>query len=171
MNCISAAETGFSTKRCTSDEQTPRPPSPAHHETFRPLHKYDSFAIPSTLRCKRVWSSNLSTQLRRTQSLNTVSNDACGCCGPQAIARLGTNLTSDDCTPHNVRKDTKPAPKPYMSMGSTAIPGGSAISSRGQTSFFAMAVVKLFALDKGCKWPKKRHFIDADIRPHFILCL
>ena len=25
-----------------------------------------------------------------------VSNDACGCGGPQAIARFGTNLTSDD---------------------------------------------------------------------------
>ena len=49
-----------------------------------------------------------------------------------------------------------------MSMGSTAILGGSAISSRGQTSFFAMAVVKCFAFDKGCKWPKQRHFIDAE---------
>ena len=73
MDCISAAETGFYTKRYTSDEQTPRPPSPAHHKTFRPLYKYDSFAIPLTLRCRRVWSSNLSTQLRRTQSLNTES--------------------------------------------------------------------------------------------------
>ena len=58
-----------------------------------------------------------------------------------------------------------------MSMGSTAIPGGSAISSRGQTSFFAMAVLKYFAFDRGCKWPKQRHFIDADIRPHFIFCV
>ena len=24
-----------------------------------------------------------------------------------------------------------------------------------------MAVVKCFAFDKGCKWPKQRHFIDA----------
>ena len=75
-----------------------------------------------------------------------------------------------DRKPHSVRKDTKPASKPCMSMGSTAIPGGSAISSRGQTSFFAIAVVKCFAFDKGCKWPKQRHFIDADIRPRFILC-
>ena len=51
-------------------------------------------------------------------------------------------------------------------MGSTAIPGGSAISSRGQTSFFAMAVKECFAFEKGCKWPKQRHFIDADILPH-----
>ena len=73
MNCISAAETGFCTERGTSDEQTPRPPSPAHHKTFRPLYKYKSFAILLTLRCRRVWSSNLSTQLRRTQGLNTES--------------------------------------------------------------------------------------------------
>ena len=96
-----------------------------------------------------------------------VSNDACDCSGPQAIARFGANLTSDDCTPHSVRKDIKPSSKPYMSMGSTAIPGGSAISSCGQTSFFAMAVKERFDFDKGCKWPKQRHFIDADIRPHF----
>ena len=56
-------------------------------------------------------------------------------------------------------------------MGSTAIPGGSAISSRGQTSFFAMAVKEYFAFEKRCKWPKQRHFIDADIRPHFIVSL
>ena len=53
----------------------------------------------------------------------------------------------------------------------TAIPGGSAISSRGQTSFFAMAVKEYFAFEKSCKWPKQRHFVDADIRPHFILRL
>ena len=32
-----------------------------------------------------------------------------------------------------------------------------------------MAVKEYFALEKSCKWPKQRHFIDADIRPHFIV--
>ena len=101
MNCISAAETGFCTKRCTSDEQTPRPPSPAHHETFRPLHKYDSFAIPSTLRCRRVWSSNLSTQLRRTQSLNTESLTM-----PAAVADPKPSLDSEQISPATIAHHT-----------------------------------------------------------------
>ena len=173
VNCISAAETGFCTKRCTSDEQTPRPPSPAHHKTFRPLHKHNSFAITLTLRCRRVWSSNLSTQLRRTQSLNTESLTM-----PAAVADSKPSLDSEQISPATIAHHTVYEKTPnlhqshiYMSMGSTVIPGGSAISSRGQTSFFAMTVVECFAFDKGCKWPKQRHFIDADIRPHFILCL
>ena len=36
-------------------------------------------------------------------------------------------------------------------MGSTAIPGGSAISSRGQTSSFAMAVKECFTFDTSWK--------------------
>ena len=70
MNCISATETGFCTKWCTSNEQTPRPPSSAHHEPFRPSHRCSSFTIPLTIRCRIIWS-NFSTQLRRTQGLNT----------------------------------------------------------------------------------------------------
>ena len=38
-----------------------------------------------------------------------------------------------------------------MSMGSTAIPGGSAISSRGQTSYFALGVSGFFAFDTSLK--------------------
>ena len=101
MNFISAAETGFCTKRCTSDEQTPRPPSPAHHETFRPLHKYDSFAIPLTLRCRRVWSSNLSTQLRRTQSLNTESLTM-----PAAVVDPKPSLDSEQISPATIAHHT-----------------------------------------------------------------
>ena len=97
MNCISAAETGFCTKRCTSDEQTPRPPSPAHHKTFRPLHKYKSFAIPLTLRCRRVWSSNLSTQLRRTQGLNTESLTM-----PATVADPNRSLDSEQISPATI---------------------------------------------------------------------
>ena len=101
MNCISAAETGFCTKRCTSDEQTPRPPSPAHHKTFRPLHKYKSFAIPLTLRCRRVWSSNLSTQLRRTQSLNTESLTM-----PATVADPNRSLDSEQISPATIAHHT-----------------------------------------------------------------
>ena len=101
MNCISAAETGFCTKRCTSDEQTPRPPSPAHHKTFRPLHKYKSFAIPLTLRCRRVWSSNLSTQLRRTQGLNTESLTM-----PATVADPNRSLDSEHISPATIAHHT-----------------------------------------------------------------
>ena len=102
MNCISAAEIGFCTKRCTSDEQTPRPPSPAHHKTFRPLHKYKSFAIPLTLRCRRVWSSNLSTQLRRTQGLNTESLTM-----PATVADPNRSLDSEQISPATIAHHTE----------------------------------------------------------------
>ena len=97
MNYISAAETGFCTKWCTSDEQTPRPPSPAHHRTFRPLHRCNSFAIPLTLICRRVWSSNLSTQLRRTQGLNTESLTM-----PAAVADPKRSLDSEQISPATI---------------------------------------------------------------------
>ena len=66
----------------------------------------------------------------------------------------GIHLKVDDCTPRSLRKGTKPSAKSYMSITSTAAPGRSAISSSGQTSFFAMDVKECFAFDKGCKWPK-----------------
>ena len=172
MNCISAAETGFCTKRCTSDEQTPRPPSPAHHKTFRPLHKYKLFAIPLTLICRRVWSSNLSTQLRRTQGLSTESLTM-----PATVADPNRSLDSEQISPatiahHTVYENIPNLHQSHMCQwGAQPYPGGSAISSRGQTSIFAMAVKEYFAFEKSCKWPKQRNFIDADIRPHFIVCL
>ena len=71
------------------------------------------------------------TVYEKTPNLHQSHTCQCSsCCGPQAIARFGANLTSDDCTPHSVRKDTKPSSKPYMSMGSTAIPDGSAMVCR-----------------------------------------
>ena len=101
MNCISAAETGFCTKWCTSDEQTPRPLSPAHHKTFWPSHRCNSFAIPLTLRCRRVWSSNLSTQLRRTQGLNTEFLTM-----PAAVADLKRSLDSEQISPETIAHHT-----------------------------------------------------------------
>ena len=97
---------------------------------------------------------------------------------PAAVADPKQSLDSEQISPATIAHHTVYEKIPnlhqshmYVSMGSTAIPGGSAISSRGQTSFFAMAVKEYFAFEKSYKWPKQRHFIDADIRPHFILCL
>ena len=106
MNCISAAETGFCTKWCTSDEQTPRPPSSAHHKPFRPSHRCSSFTIPLTIRCRRVWPSNLSTQLSRTQGLNTESLTV-----PAAVADPKRSLDSEQISPatfahHTVYENT-----------------------------------------------------------------
>ena len=53
--------------------QIPRPPSSTHHLKFRLRRTGNSFTIPLSIRCRRVRSSNLSTQLRRTQGLNTES--------------------------------------------------------------------------------------------------
>ena len=97
MNCISAAETGFCTKWCTSDEQTSRPSSSAHHKPFRPSHRCSSFTIPLTIRCRRVWSSNLSTQLRRTQGLNTESLTV-----PAAVADPKRSLDLEQITPATI---------------------------------------------------------------------
>ena len=123
MNCIGAAETGFCTKWCTSDEQTPRPPSSTHH--FRFWRTGNSFTMPLSIKYTRV----------------QVSYGACDCSGPQAVARFGANLTSDKCTPQSVRNDTKPSAKPCrLSMGRTAVSGGSVISSRGRVQIRARQI-------------------------------
>ena len=101
MNCISAAGTGFCTKWCTSDEQTPRPPSLAHQKRFRPSHRCISFAIPLALRCRRVWLSNLSTQLRRTQGLNTEPLTM-----PAAVADPKRSLDSEQVSPATIAHHT-----------------------------------------------------------------
>ena len=101
VNCISAAETGFCTKWCTSDEQTPRPPSSAHHKSFRPSHRCSSFTIPLTIICRRVWSSNLSTQLRRTQGLNTESLTV-----PAAVADPKRSLDLEQISPATITHHT-----------------------------------------------------------------
>ena len=46
---------------------------------------------------------------------------------------------------------------------------GLAISSCELTSIPVIRVITATALDKSCKWPKWRHFIEVDIQPHFIL--
>ena len=101
MNCISAAERGFCTKWCTSDEQTPRPPSSAHHKPFRPSHQCISFTIFLTIRCRRVRSSNLGTQLRRTQGLNTESLTV-----PAAVVNPKRSLDSEQISPATIAHHT-----------------------------------------------------------------
>ena len=88
------------------------------------------------------------------------------CRGPQTIGRFGTNTSGDDCTPRRAGKDTKSSGRPCLSTANTFTPCGLAISSCGLTS--TSAIITATALDKSCKWPKWRHFIEADIQPHFI---
>ena len=70
-------------------------------KTFRPLHKDKSFAIPLTLRCRRVWSFNLSTQLRRTQSSNTESLTM-----PATVADPNRSLDSEQISPATIAHHT-----------------------------------------------------------------
>ena len=53
--------------------------------------------MPLTLRCRRVWSSNLSTQLRRTLSLNTESLTM-----PAAVADPNRSLDSEQISPATI---------------------------------------------------------------------
>ena len=86
------------------------------------------------------------------------------CSGPQTIGRFGANTSGDDCTPHRAGKYTKSSGSPGLPTANTFIPCGLAISSYGPTSISAIAPT---AFDESCKWPKQRHFIEADIQPHF----
>ena len=125
------------TNRCTSDEQTPRPPSSTHHKKFRPRQRRNSFTIPLAIRCRRVMLFNLSTQFRPTQTRNETQGFS-PCLpesGPHSSRQFRANFAADDYTPHSLRKDTKPSAKPCLPMVNTFVPGGSAISSHGQTSF------------------------------------
>ena len=77
---------------------------------------------------------------------------------PAAVADPKRSLDSEQISPATIAHHTVYEKTPNLhqshicqSMGSTAIPGGSAISSRGQTSFFAMAVKEYFDFEKGCK--------------------
>ena len=72
-----------------------------HRDRRRPLHKYKSFVIPLTLRCRRVWSSNLSTQLRRTQGLNTESLTM-----PATVADPNRSLDSEQISPATIAHHT-----------------------------------------------------------------
>ena len=101
MNCIWAAETGFCTKWCTSDEQTPRPPSSAHHKSCWPSYRCNSFIVPLAIRCRRVTSSNLSTQLRRTRCWNTESLTV-----PATVADPKRSLDSEQISPVTIAHHT-----------------------------------------------------------------
>ena len=106
-----------------------------------------SFSISFAIRCIGVMLSNLSTQFKPTQTRNTgllpLPAPRADC--TRAGARFRAHLAAGDYTPHSVRKHTKSSAKPCLSMGDTFAPGGSAISSRGQASFGAIAVNGCFA--------------------------
>ena len=57
--------------------------------------------MPLTLRCRRVWSSNLSTQLRRTLSLNTESLTM-----PATVADPNRSLDSEQISPATIAHHT-----------------------------------------------------------------
>ena len=57
--------------------------------------------MPLTLRCRRVWSSNLSTQLRRTLSLNTESLTM-----PATVADPNRSLGSEQISPATIAHHT-----------------------------------------------------------------
>ena len=97
VNCIWAAGTGFCTKWCTSNEQTPRPPSSTHHLKFRLRRHDNSFTRPLSIRCRRVRSSNMSTQPRKTQGLNTESLAV-----PATVACPTQSLNSEEISPATI---------------------------------------------------------------------
>ncbi|CAM9323424.1 unnamed protein product, partial [Ascophyllum nodosum] len=111
---------------------------------------YRSVRVSWYARFTRVRSNNLSTQLRRTRTLSTVSPpvSTTHCSGPQTIGRFGANTSGDDCTPHRSGKDTKSSGSPGLSTANTFIPCGLATSSCGLTSISTIAAT---AFDKSCK--------------------
>ena len=116
-------------------------------------------------------SSNLSTQLRLAQTRNTGSLPV-----PAPVAvQLNTRTHVSEQIPaatiahHTDYENTRNLQRsPWLSTVNTFIPCGLAISSRGRT-FLCATTTTVEDLDSSCKWPKSRHFIDADIQPHFIL--
>ena len=143
----------------------PRPYS-TYSQPFRPGAGNMIYRVSWYARFTRARSNNLSTQLSRTRISSTVSPPvpATVCSGPQTTGKFGENTSGDDCTPHRAGKNTKSSGNPGLSTANTFIPCESAISSCGPTSISAIATT---AFDKSCKWPKKRHFIEADIQqPH-----
>ena len=172
MESIWPAETDFGSHPA---RRRSRPPSSTVLDTQSIISagaRNGSVHVGWDTRCIRVWSSNLSTQFRRTQTRNTtrISTGAYYCSEPQTIARFDASSSGDDCTPHRART-TKSSESPCLTTANTFISYGLAISSCVLTSISTIPVISATALDKSCKWPKWHHFIETDIQPHFILFL
>ena len=150
MECIWSAETGFGSH---PDHKRSRPPTSTVLDVLSTVSAragYRSVRVSWYARFTRVRSNNLSTQLRRTRTLSTVSPpvSTTHCSGPQTIGRFGANTSGDDCTPHRSGKDTKSSGSPGLSTANTFIPCGLATSSCGLTSISTIAAT---AFDKSCK--------------------
>ena len=162
------AETDF---RSHPDHKHPRPPSSTV------LHAYAT--VPAV---EQTTSTHLGMGIRDTRDFVFLENSAQWSAdmkhrvplgawpwsGPHPNTRFGANTSGNDNKPHRVWKSPR---SPCLSTANTFIPCEFAISSCGLTYISAIAVKGCFALDNSCKWLEWRHFIDADIKPHFILFL
>ena len=149
MGCIWSAETGFGSH---PDHKCSRPPTSTVLDVLSTVSAragYRSVRVSWYARFTRVRSNNLSTQLRRTRTLSTVSPPvSTRGSGPQTIGRFGANTIGDDCTPHRAGKDMTSSGSPGLSTANTSIHCGLAISSCGLTSISTIAAT---AFDKSCK--------------------
>ena len=121
----------------------------------------------------RARSFNLSTQLRPARTRNTafvrLSIRPSRCLqrrlyggGSHSNARFGADTSSDDCTSHRVRKDTKGTfNETHASQRRTLSykAGGLVISSRGQTSFCASTVRGFADLDNQLQMAQLASFV------------
>ena len=121
-------------------------------------------------RVRRESLSNLSTQFRSTQTINTGSLPMPATVADHTRTHDSRQTRAVVTAQHTEYGKTRNLQRsPCLSRVKIYIPGGLAISSRGQTSFSATAVIiGGTALDYSYKWPKWGHFIDADIQPRYI---
>ena len=107
------------------------------------------------IRAIRAALSNLSTQRRQK---GWVVPRACTGSGPpctKLVTHDSEQISAATVAHHTVYENTRNLQRsPCLSMGNTFVPGGCAISSRGQTSFCATTAKGHFALDNNCKWSK-----------------
>ena len=109
----------------------------------RPQRTTKTAAAPSELlhhtldiRSTRVMLSNFSTQFRPTQTRNTGFLPLSAPRADRTRADDSEQISPPPITHHTVYEKTRNIQRnPCLSMGNTFVPGRSAISSRGQTSF------------------------------------
>ena len=108
MECIWSAETGFGSH---PDHKRSRPPSSTVLDVLSTVSARAgnrSVCVSWYARFKRVRSSNLSTQLRRTRTSSTVSPPVSTTVssGSRTNGRFGANTSGDDCIPHREQEKT-----------------------------------------------------------------
>ena len=128
------------------DEQTRRSPSSTHTHFFQPRHHSNQEGIGSP----RVCTGSGPTCIK------VVTHDY-----EQISAATIAHHTGYGKT-RNLQRS------PYLSMRNIFVRHRSTISSRGPTSFCAIAVKGHFAFENSCKWLKWGLFIHADIQ---LICI